>query len=58
MTLLRRRSLLPTTTAQTTWMGYADEEDSTVIELKYEYNREKIDRGDGYGQVGSIIFDF
>ncbi|CAM9493815.1 unnamed protein product [Laminaria digitata] len=51
MTLLRRRSLLPTKTAQVSWMGYGDEEDSTVIELMYEYNREKIDRGDGYGQV-------
>ena len=51
MTLLRRRSLLPSRTAQVSWMGYGDEEDSTVIELMYEYNREKIDRGDGYGQV-------
>ena len=51
MTLLRRRSLLPTKTAQATWMGYGEEEDSTVIELVYQYNREKIDRGTGYGQV-------
>lgn len=51
MTLLRRRSLLPDVTAQASWMGYASEEDSTVIELFYEYNREKTDRGEGYGQV-------
>lgn len=51
MTLLRRRSLLPRTAAQATWMGYAKEDDSTMIELYYEYAREKVDRGDGYGQV-------
>lgn len=51
MTLLRRRSLLPTKTAQATWMGYGGEDDTTVVELLYEYNREKLDRGDGYGQV-------
>lgn len=51
MTLLRRRSLLPAVTAQTSWMGYAPEDDSTVIELVYEYGREKIERGEGYGQV-------
>lgn len=51
MTLLRRRSLLPTRTAQATWMGYGKEDDTTVIELIYEYNTEKINRGTGYGQV-------
>lgn len=51
MTLLRRRSLLPRKAAQATWMGYAKEDDSTVIELYYEYAREKIERGDGYGQI-------
>lgn len=51
MTLLKRRSLLPRKTAQATWMGYAKEEDSTVIELYYEYARERVERGDGYGQV-------
>lgn len=51
MTLLRRRSLLPQKTQQVCWMGYGEEEDSTLLEIVYEYNREKIDRGDGYGQV-------
>lgn len=51
MTLLRRRSLLPHKTQQVCWMGYGEEDDSTLLELVYEYNREKIDRGDGYGQV-------
>ncbi|CAM9181827.1 unnamed protein product [Scytosiphon promiscuus] len=51
MTLLRRRSLLPQKTQQVCWMGYGEEDDSTLLELVYEYNREKIDRGDGYGQI-------
>ncbi|CBJ30773.1 conserved unknown protein [Ectocarpus siliculosus] len=51
MTLLRRRSLLPQKTQQACWMGYGAEDDSTVLELVYEYNSEKIDRGDGYGQI-------
>ncbi|CAM9638948.1 unnamed protein product [Sphacelaria rigidula] len=51
MTLLRRRSLLPRRTAQATWMGYATEDDSTVVELYYEYARENIAKGDGYGQI-------
>lgn len=32
-------------------MGYAAEDDSTVVELVYEYAREKIAKGDGYGQI-------
>ena len=51
MTLLRRRSLLPRKTQQVCYMGYGEEDDSTLLEIVYEYNREKIDRGDGYGQV-------
>ncbi len=51
MTLLRRRSLLPQKTQQVCYMGYGEEDDSTLLEIVYEYNREKIDRGDGYGQV-------
>lgn len=55
MTLLRRRSLLPQKTQQACWLGYGEEDDSTVLELVYEYNSEKIDRGDGYGQVRGCI---
>lgn len=43
--------MLPQKTQQVCWMGYGEEDDSTIIEIVYEYNREKIDRGDGYGQV-------
>lgn len=43
--------MLPQKTQQVCWMGYGEEDDSTLIEIVYEYNREKIDRGDGYGQV-------
>lgn len=43
--------MLPTVTAQTASMGYAEEDDSTMLELVYEYARETIDRGEGYGQV-------
>ncbi|CAN0536659.1 unnamed protein product, partial [Ectocarpus sp. 8 AP-2014] len=61
MTLLRRRSLLPQKTQQACWMGYGEEDDSTVLELVYEYNSEKIDRGDGYGQQIAVstpdVFD-
>lgn len=32
-------------------MGYATEDDSTVVELYYEYARENIAKGDGYGQI-------
>lgn len=39
-------------------MGYGEEEDSTLLEIVYEYNREKIDRGDGYGQVRHDIIHF
>lgn len=46
---------MPQKTQQVCWMGYGEEDDSTVLELVYEYNSEKIDRGDGYGQVRACI---
>lgn len=47
--------MLPQKTQQVCWMGYGEEDDSTLLEIIYEYNREKIDRGDGYGQVSSYV---
>lgn len=46
---------MPQKTQQACWLGYGEEDDSTVLELVYEYNSEKIDRGDGYGQVRACI---
>lgn len=51
MSLVRRRALLPASAAQVARLGYGPEDDNTMVEVLYEYAREKVDKGNGYGQV-------
>jgi lactoylglutathione lyase len=56
MRLLRRKDY-PTGEFTLAFIGYGDEADQTVIELTYNWGREKYDLGDAYGHIAIGVDD-
>ncbi len=56
MQLLRRKDY-PSGEFTLAFIGYGDEADNTVIELTYNWGREKYDLGDAYGHIALGVDD-
>ncbi|KAG5175661.1 Glyoxalase/Bleomycin resistance protein/Dihydroxybiphenyl dioxygenase [Tribonema minus] len=51
MTMFYRRSNVPYDPSIVVGLGYGAADDTTILELRYEYGNDKLDMGEAYGQI-------